>query len=246
LGVIKLPIVGSDQFYLLITPKVCFIRIVYLGYGGEVKPITYLYILTPGYNNYNRMNEYDLTEDEMREMINISISKHYSKMLKDEKRITSYNYHLYSDLLSFCMEQFLTKKNIKYQYKVCVTDDAVLNYMGRSMSLNLRSSTSPYWSHIRRDSYNYRGLYLAETDKSYVNGDYDEITINEDDDYGCMLIQLEKLDFFHKPLITDYYLKGMTYDQLNKKYGIALRHLRQAISEGLEIIKTECRKTQTL
>jgi hypothetical protein len=61
-----------------------------------------------------------------------------------------------------------------------------------------------------------------------------------------MLIQLEKLDFYHKPLIIDYYLKGMTYDQLNKKYGIALRHLRQAINEGLEIIRTECRKTQTL
>ena len=38
----------------------------------------------------------------------------------------------------------------------------------------------------------------------------------------------------------------MTYDQLNKKYGIALRHLRQAINEGLKIIKTECRKVQTL
>ena len=246
MGVIKLPIVGSDQFHLLITPKVCFIRIVYLGYGGEVKPITYLYILITGYNNYNRMNEYDLTDEEKRDMINIAITKHYKKMLKDERQITSYNYHLYSDLLSFCMEQFLCKKPLDYQFKVCVTDDAILNFMGRSMSLNLRSSTSPYWSHIRKDSYNFRGIYLAETDKSYVNGDYDEISVNQDDDYGCMLIQLEKLDFYHKPLIVDYYLKGMTYDQLNKKYGIALRHLRQAISEGLEIIKTECRKTQTL
>jgi hypothetical protein len=188
----------------------------------------------------------ELTDDEKRDMINIAISKHYPKMLLDEKRITSYNYHLYSDLLSFCLEEFLCKKDINYKYKVCVTDDAILNYMGRSMSLNLRSSTSPYWSHIRRDSYNYRGLYLAETDKAYINGDYDEISVRQDDDYDCMLIQLEKLDFYHKPLIIDYYIKGMTYEQLNKKYNIALRHLRQAINEGLQIIKTECRKSQAL
>jgi hypothetical protein len=188
----------------------------------------------------------ELTDDEKRNMINIAIAKHYKKMLKDEKRITSYNYHLYSDLLSFVLSEFLSKKDMQYKFKVCCIDKKILNYIGRSMSLNLRSSTSPYWSHIRRDSYNYRGIYLAETDKSYVNGDYDEISVNEDDDYGCMLIQLEKLDFYHKPLIIDYYLKNMTYDQLNKKYGIALRHLRQAISEGLEIIKTECRKTQNI
>ena len=188
----------------------------------------------------------ELTDNEKRDMINIAIAKHYAKMLKDERRITSYNYHLYSDLLSFCMEQFLCKKNIDYQYKVCVTDDAILNYMGRSMSLNLRSSTSPYWSHIRRDSYNYRGLYLVETDKSYVNGQFDEMEISEDDDYGCMLIQLDKLDFYHKPLITDYYIKGMTYAQLNKKYNISLRDLKTAIVEGLQIIKTECRKTKNI
>ena len=188
----------------------------------------------------------ELTDDEKRDMINIAIAKHYPKMLLDEKRITSYNYHLYSDLLSFCLEQFLCKKDINYKYKVCVTDDAILNYMGRSMSLNLRSSSSPYWSHIRRDSYNYRGIYLAETDKSYINGDYDEIVVKEDADYNCMLTQLEKLDFYHKPLITDYYLNGMTYAQLNKKYSISLKHLNQAINKGLEIIKTECRKSQNL
>ena len=192
------------------------------------------------------MNEYNLTENEMRDAINREITLNYPKMCQDEKRITSYNYHLYSDLLSFVLAEFLGKKNIQYQYKVCCIDKKVLNYIGRSMSLNLRSSTSPYWSHIRRDSYNYRGLYLVETDQAYVNGNYDEIEIKQDDDYNCMLIQLDKLDFYHKPLIVDYYIKGMTYDQLNKKYGIALRHLRLAIDKGINIIRTECKKLQNI
>jgi hypothetical protein len=228
-------------------PKVCFIRIVYLGYGGGVKPITYLYILIPGYNNYNRMNKIDeLTEDEMRDMINREITLAYPKMLLDEKRITSYNYHLYSDLLSFVLAEFLGKKSIQYQFQVCCINKKVLNYIGKSMSLNLRSSSSPYWNQIRKQSYNYRGVYLAETDQAYITGQYDEITIAEDADFECMLIQLEKLDFYHKPLLVDYYIQGMTFIQLNKKYGISLRHLREAINKGLEIIRTECKKEQNI
>jgi hypothetical protein len=192
------------------------------------------------------MNEYNLTEEEMRDMVNYEITKAYSKMQEDEKRITSYNYHLYSDLLSFVLSEFLTKKDIHYKYKVCCVDKKILNYIGRSMSLNLRSSSSPYWNQIRKQSYNFRGVYLAETDQAYVNGNYDEIEIRQDDDYNCMLIQLDKLDFYHKPLIVDYYIKDMTYEQLNKKYGIALRHLKTAIEEGLNIIKTECKKEQNI
>ena len=186
----------------------------------------------------------NLTEDEMRDMVNREITLAYPKMLLDEKRITSYNYHLYSDLLSFVLAEFLTKKSIQYKYKVCCVDKKILNYIGASMSLNLRSSSSPYWNQIRKQSYNYRGVYLAETDQAYITGQYDEITIAEDTDYDCMLLQLEKLDFYHKPLLVDYYIQGMTFIQLNKKYGISLRHLREAINKGLEIIRTECKKAQ--
>ena len=184
----------------------------------------------------------ELTDDEKRDMVNIAITKHYPKMLKDEKQITSYNYHLYSDLLSFCMEQFLCKKPIDYQFKVCVTDDAILNYMGRSMGLNLRSSTSPYWSHIRKDSYNYRGLYLVESDKDYTKGNYDIIREQEMDNQDCVLQALEQLDFYLKPLLTDYYLNGLNYSQLNKKYNISPNHLKKAMDEGLDIIKQQCKQ----
>jgi len=188
----------------------------------------------------------ELTDSEKRDMINHAITRHYPKMLKDERRITSYNYEQYSDLLSFCIEQFLTKKDLNYQYKVCVTDDAILNYMGRSMSLNLRSSSSPYWNQIRKQSYNYRGVYLAETDQAYIKGEFDEIEIREDNNYECMLTQLEKLDFYHKPLVIDYYINGMTFVQMNKKYGISLSNLKIAINKGIEIIKNECKKLQDI
>jgi hypothetical protein len=191
------------------------------------------------------MNELDLTEDEMREMINREITLAYPKMLQDYKRISGYNFQQFEELLPFCLEQFLTKKPIEYQYKVCVTDKAILNYMGRSMSLNLKSSSSPYWNKIRKQSYNYRGVYLAETEDAYIKREYDVIQDPDTtDNYDCMLMQLDKLNFYYKPLVTDYYLNGLTYQQLNKKYGIALRHLKQAIDEGIKIIRTECKKLQ--
>jgi hypothetical protein len=185
----------------------------------------------------------ELTDDEKRELINRAVTRHYPKMLKDERRITSYNYHLYSDLLSFCLEQFLTKKPLDYIFQVCVTDDAILNYMGRSMSLNLRSNTSPYWNLVRKQSYNYRGVYLVETDQAYIKGEFEEIRDYDNvDDYQCMMLALDKLDFYHKPLVIDYYLNGLTFVQMNKKYGISLANLKKAVNEGINIIREHCKK----
>lgn len=184
-----------------------------------------------------------MTDLEKQEKINSKITEHYDKMLRDEKRITSYNYEQFSDLLSFCLEQFLTKKSIDYQFQVAVKDDALPNYMGRSMSLNLKSSSSPYWNQIRRQSYNYRGIYLAEDQENdYINRNYDEIYDHESlDDFDCMMIQLDKLNFYYKALLTDHFLNNMTLTQMNVKYGIALRHLRKAIDEGTAIIRKACR-----
>jgi hypothetical protein len=185
-----------------------------------------------------------MTDLQKRRAIDAKITQHYQKMSQDEKRITSYNYEQFSDLLSFCLEQFLTKKSLEYQYQVSCVDDALPNYMGRSMSLNLKSSTSPYWNQIRRQSYNYRGVYLTEDHKiSYLNGDYDVIHDNEEiDDFECMMKQVDKLDFYHKPLLTDYYINGLNFTQMNTKYGISTRHLRRAIDEAIEIIRKACKE----
>ena len=189
------------------------------------------------------MDYTDLTDNEKRDLINRAITKAYPKMLQDYKRISGYNSQQFEELLPFCLEEFLCKKDLDYQFKVCVTDNAILNYMGRSMSLNLKSSSSPYWNKIRKQSYNYRGVYLAETEDAYIKREYDVINDpSETDNYDCMLIQLNKLNFYYKPLVTDYFINGMTYQQMYKKYNINPRNLKIAIDEGLEIIRQECKK----
>ena len=184
----------------------------------------------------------DLTDNEKKALINREITLAYPKMYKDFLRITSYNSEQWEDLLPFCISEFLTKKSIDYQYKVCVIDKKILNYMGRSMSLNLKSSASPFWNQHRRSMYNNRGIYLAESDKNYQKGNYDEIKLpGEANNYDCMMEQLDKLDFYHKAIMNDYFLLGMTYREMNLKYGITLNSLKIAVTEGIKIIQDKCK-----
>ena len=190
------------------------------------------------------MNE--LTDTEKWEYIKIQITKDYPKLVADAKRITSYNAEQFEDLLPFCITELLTKKPLTYLYKLIVLDKALPNYMGKSMSLNIRSSTSPFWSKYRKQMYNNRGVYLAETEDAYVNGQYDEIEISEDSNYECMMEQPNKMNFYNQAILTDYFIYEMTDQQLNKKYGISLNNLRKAVDEGLAIIRDACKQSQTL
>ena len=184
----------------------------------------------------------NLTNEEKWEMIGIQITKDYPKLVKDYIQISSYGKQQFEDLLPFCLEQLLTKKSIDYIFKLVVVDKALPNWLGRSMSLNLRSSTSPFWNHYRKEMYSHRGVYLTETPKQLANGEYDEISIEvEEDNFECMLKALNQLDFYYKPLITDYYINKLTYQQLHQKYNISLKHLKQAVDEGVEIMKQHCK-----
>lgn len=191
-----------------------------------------------------------MTEEEnMKIAINRSISKHWKKLVADSKRISGYNYTQYGeDLLMFCLSEFLSKKSLDYQYKVCVTDNKFPNYMGRAMSLNIKSSSSPFWTHYRKAMYNNRGVYEAEYNDSYVtehispNDDFDKQD-HQIDAMSCILHQLEHLDFYHKALVEDYFINEMTYKQMNIKYGITLDSLKKGVNNGLKLIKQKCKET---
>jgi hypothetical protein len=197
------------------------------------------------------MDYTNLTDDEKRDLINHAITRHYSKMLKDERRITSYNYHIYSDLLSFCLEQFLTKKPLEYQFQCAVIDDKILNYMGRSMSLNLKSSSSPYWNQVRKQSYNFRGVYLVETDAKeklrrvdkeeldHIDETFD-LPLHQIDPVECINHAIDNLNFYYKALVNEYFINELTYVAIHKKYGISVANVKKAIEEGKQLIKQQC------
>lgn len=185
------------------------------------------------------MNE--LTDSEKWDMINIQITKDYPKMVADANRITSYNKVQFEDLLPFCITELLTKKPLDYLYQLIVLDKKLPNYMGKSMSLNIRSSTSPYWIKYRREGYNSRGGYLADTKDEFNKKNFDEIRLDTEFEAGeCALKALEALDFYHNTLLTEHFMNNMTFVAIRKKYGISIAHIRKDIAAGVKLIQQKC------
>lgn len=194
-----------------------------------------------------------MTEEENKQIaISRNIEKHWDKMVADSKRISGYNFNQYGeDLLMFCLSEFLNKKTLDYKYQVCVIDDKLPNYMGRAMSMNIKSNTSPFWGLYRKTMYNNRELYPETVDyeKEYgyeseePNYDFD-LPEHKRDAMSCILYYLHNLGFYHKALVEDYYINQLTYVQMNKKYGITLASLKKGVAEGLERIKQKCKHTR--
>jgi hypothetical protein len=185
-----------------------------------------------------------LTEEEKKQEIDREVTRCYPKMYADSLRITGFGHKKFQDLLPFVISEFLTKKDINYQYKVCCIDKKLLNYIGRSMSLNLKSSTSTYWNKYRKEGYNSRGSYLVEYDE-FNTYEWDEVVdpdrrVEDMNPGECLHAAIDKLDFYFKPLIMDYYLHNLTLKDMNEKYGIPLNSLRKDIKKGVKLIQKHC------
>jgi hypothetical protein len=183
----------------------------------------------------------ELTQEDKTREINETIKRVYPKMIADFNRITTYNRKQYEDLLPFCLAELLGKKSIDYQYQLICVDKKLANYIGRSMSLNIRSNTSPFWQHYRRETYVSRGVYLTDNEKvgEYQPDDFD-IPVEKQSPRECMHYAIEHMDFYHKAIITDYYLNDMTYNELHDKYGITLASLKKAVNTAIKLIQKNC------
>jgi DNA-directed RNA polymerase specialized sigma24 family protein len=52
---------------------------------------------------------------------------------------------------------------------------------------------------------------------------------------------LDKLDFYYKELITQYFLNKLTFSQMNKKYGITLNSLHKDMKKAIKKIQQHCK-----
>jgi hypothetical protein len=186
----------------------------------------------------------DLTIEEKKQAIEREVTKCYPKMLADSLRITSYNHKQFEDLLPHVLSEFLTKKDIDYQYKVAVIDKKLLNYIGRSLSLNLRSSTSTFWNKYRKEAYNSRGTYIVEIDEFGKHPlDYipePDKRIEDMNPRECLFAAIDNLDFYFKALITEYYIHDLTLIEINEKYKIPINAIRKDLKQGVKLIQQHC------
>jgi hypothetical protein len=191
-----------------------------------------------------------MSEEEMRKEINTKVTQWYAKMYKDSMQIAGANFDKYGqDLLAYCLEDFLVNKSIDYQYKISCIDDKLVNYMGRSMSLQIKSSTSPFWFKYRKEGYNSRGIYLVEDGREEIDpliemGEEMDVEFDSPayvkNDLDCLRYALEQLHWYDSHLINDYFIKGLTYQDMHVKYGITLNSLKRDINKALTNIKKLC------
>lgn len=191
-----------------------------------------------------------MTDSEKRKLINDKVTQWYPKMYRDSVQIAGANFSFYGeDLLAYCLEDFLCNKDLEYQYKISCIDNKLVNYIGYSMSLQIKSSSSPFWFKYRKEGYNSRGIYLAEDGSVEIDPSV-EIGEEMDDEFDspyyikndldCLRYALEQLHWYDKVLIDDYFIKGLTYSSMHKKYNISLNSLKKDINSALNKIRKIC------
>jgi hypothetical protein len=192
-----------------------------------------------------------MTDSEKRDQINAKVTQYYPKMYRDSMQIAGANFEKYgSDLLAYCLEDFLCNKSIDYQYKISCIDEKLPNYIGYSMGLQIKSSSSPFWFKYRKEGYNSRGIYLAEDGSVEIDPSV-EIEVDEIDDefdspayvkndLDCVRYALEQLHWYDRILVDDYFIKGLTYSSMHKKYNISLNSLKKDINSALNKIRKIC------
>jgi hypothetical protein len=186
----------------------------------------------------------------MRKQINAKVTQWYPKMYRDSMQISGANFEKYGDdLLAFVLEDFLCNKDLKYQYKVAVQDNKLPNYIGYSMGLQIKSSSSPFWFRYRKEGYNSRGIYLVEDGREEIDplveiGEEMDVEFDSPayvkNDLDCVRYALEQLHWYDKILIEEYYIKGLTFRDMHKKYNISLNSLKKDINSALAKIKNIC------
>ena len=191
-----------------------------------------------------------MSEEEIRKEINAKIALWYPKMVKDSKQISGANFEKYGeDLLAHCLEDFLVNKPVDYQYKVAIKDDKLVNYIGYSMGIAIKSSSSPFWFKYRKEAYNSRGIYLVEDGREEIDplveiGEEMDVEFDSPayvkNELDCLRYALEQLHWYDRVLIDDYFIKGLTYQDMHKKYNISLNSLKKDINKALAKIKNIC------
>lgn len=189
-----------------------------------------------------------ISEDEMRQAINASVTKCWHKLVADSKQVAGGNYDVYGkDLLAHCLDEFFTKKSLEYQYQVAVVDNKLPNYIGRAMALHIKSSASTFYTKYRRTSLGYTEIKLnsnSEKDHSGLLG-FEELEIDDEElkyksPEDCMAWAVEQLNFYDKALIHKFYYDGWSKKEIAEHYDINKNSITNDIDRAKRKLKKLC------
>lgn len=175
-----------------------------------------------------------MTKEELDRGINEWFGKNYLYLRREiSNNICKDGMNDYTDdLLQYMVMWFLERSD--EQKEQMLRDGMIENYILRGASIQLKSSTSPFYSKIRKFKMSVR------EGEGLPDGEYENDSYENDPLYQCMMRELDNMHFYYKTLIEDKWMNGMTLNQMRDKYNITLSSLSKDLKIAYEIIRTKC------
>ena len=175
-----------------------------------------------------------MTKEELDRGINKWFSENYLYLRREiSNNICKDGMNDYTDdLLQYMVMWFLERSD--EQKKQMLEENMIANYILRGASIQLKSSTSPFYSKVRKFKMSVReGAGLPD-------GYDDEVSYENDPLYQCMMRELNDMHFYYRTLIQDKWFDGLTLNQMREKYNITLSSLSKDLKIAYAIIREKC------
>ena len=138
-------------------------------------------------------------------------------------------------------EMMLSLYNMKEdKFNQMVKDDKLRWWMLTGAGMALRSSTSPFYLKIRKHKMFAREMGLPNSDKNiFETGKHYEAY--EEVYYQCYRDEFEKLHWYNKKLVNEYWFQGKTIQSIHEKYNISKTHLTRDLNKAILTIREACK-----
>jgi len=178
-------------------------------------------------------NRNKMTEEELKRGLDKWFRDNFQNLQRQvSQNIAKDGMNGYSEeLLSHCVIWFLERP--REQKIQMLQDNKIENYILRCCSMQLKSSTSPFYREARKFRMGIRNAELPEM--------FDTSTYLEDNElYECMMREIKELHWYYQRLIEEKWNNKLTYQDLRKKYGITLASLKNDLNTAYNILHNKC------
>ena len=175
-----------------------------------------------------------MTDKAKRRLVMEAIAEVTPQIFINAGKICTYNSDIWADDLASHILEYFLEQPLEKQYKIAIEDDALENFLTRSMSIQVKSSTSPFYYKYRKATMNIRELY---TEYDYdQEDDFDKVLQSEE--LKIKLAQyVDELDFYDKHLIVEYYYNNTPAKTIGEKLNINSSRIIKDIRAALKRLK---------
>lgn len=140
-------------------------------------------------------------------------------------------------------EMFIQLYNMKEEKIAQLLDNGKLKwYVLTGAGMQLRSSTSPFYQRIRKHKMSARENGLAGSDANIFERIDDTEELSTECYYICMQREIERLHWYNKTLLQEYWIQGLHLEDLHQKYKISKAHLTKDLNSTILTIREACKE----